>query len=528
MKDKVFYSDFGAVGDGIANDFYAIREAHAYANKNGLPVHAERGKTYRFASGSGTDTITIMTDTYWHGARLVFDDADMQPDMPEYRTPIFTVSSDHQKRVYDAETSPIKSAFKESKNIGFRPGFCAMVVLYNDEVRQYIRNAGVISDNGTSQHEFVMVDADGNIDSGTPLQWNYEKITRLEVINVEDSPITISGDEEGQGVIETISNHSREDDKYLLRVIKIERSNTAFKNVHHVVSCEDLSDQGAPYEGFTHIHSCENIRFENLTLQRYKVFNTYYRSYEIRGTLANNVSWYNCNMSNFFADDGYTVHQGMMGTNYCKNLSFDNVEFNTFDCHHGCYNVTIKNSRLVYISAIGEGTLRIENCEFYICSHGCVVWLRSDYGSTWYGDLIMKDVTVKYSDRNSAIILVNSWWEDHWFGYQAKLPTTIILDGLKIIKYEAETLENGKRIERALGGGAREVSFFHPQIYDFLDVDISEHVSRGGYAENNPYRAPRELLLSRVDISKIRFPNTPMFKDTKLVVEGEKYDWRKA
>ena len=108
MKDKVLYSDFGAVGDGIADDFYAVRSAHAYANEHGLPVYAERGKTYRFGKGSGTDTITIMTDTYWNGARLVFDDSEMQPDMPEYRTPIFTVASDHQPQLYDTETAPIK------------------------------------------------------------------------------------------------------------------------------------------------------------------------------------------------------------------------------------------------------------------------------------------------------------------------------------------------------------------------------------------------------------------------------------
>ena len=80
MKDKVYYSDFGAVGDGVADDFYAVRAAHAYANEQGLPVYAERGKTYRFGKGSGTDTITIMTDTHWNGARLVFDDSEMQPN----------------------------------------------------------------------------------------------------------------------------------------------------------------------------------------------------------------------------------------------------------------------------------------------------------------------------------------------------------------------------------------------------------------------------------------------------------------
>ena len=527
MKDKVYYSDFGAVGDGVADDFYAVRAAHTYANEQGLPVYAERGKTYRFGKGSGTDTITIMTDTYWNGARLVFDDSEMQPGMPEYRTPIFTVASEHQPVIYDAESSPVKRIEKGAVNIGFKPGFRAMVVLYNDDVRQYIRNAGIISDNGTSQHEFVMVEEDGSIDPSTPLQWTYERVTKLEVINVEDKPITISGDDGKQGIIETVSNHSLEDNKYMLRVIKIMRSNTVFENIYHVVSGEDISDNGAPYEGFTHTMRCENVKFKNLTLQRYKVFNTYYRSYEIRGTLANNVVWENCNMSNFFAPDGYTVHQGMMGTNYCKNLVFDNVEFNTFDCHHGCYNVTLKNSRLVYVSAIGEGTLRVENCEFYPCNHGCIVWLRSDYGSTWYGDLILKDITIKYSERNTAITLVNSWWEDHWFGYPAKLPTNVIIDGVKIYKHEACVNGGGKRTEKLLGEGLDKITyFFHSQGDNLKDVDLSRLKSEGGGVEKNPYTAPENLYVNNTDISMINFPKNPMFKDMKVILDGKEYAWQ--
>ena len=172
--------------------------------------------------------------------------------------------------------------------------------------------------------------------------------------------------------------------------------------------------------------------------------------------------------------------------------------------------------------------MRIENCEFYVCSHGCVVWLRSDYGSTWYGDLVMKDVTVKHSDRNSVIVLVNSWWEDHWFGYQAKLPTNIILDGLKVIKYKPGIDGDEKRTEQVVGEWLDEVSFFHPQTYSFCDIDISRHRNDGGYAERNPYQAPDKLILSRVNIDKIKFPNTPMFKDTTVVVDGEKYDGWKA
>ena len=40
MGEKRFvnYLDFGAVGDGITDDFAAILQAHEYANENQLPV----------------------------------------------------------------------------------------------------------------------------------------------------------------------------------------------------------------------------------------------------------------------------------------------------------------------------------------------------------------------------------------------------------------------------------------------------------------------------------------------------------
>ena len=47
MEIVARYSDFGAVGDGVANDFAAIKATHDYANEHGLPVEGQPGKTYR-------------------------------------------------------------------------------------------------------------------------------------------------------------------------------------------------------------------------------------------------------------------------------------------------------------------------------------------------------------------------------------------------------------------------------------------------------------------------------------------------
>ena len=40
LKKIVSYEDFGAVGDGVTDDFDAIARAHAYANENNpITIH---------------------------------------------------------------------------------------------------------------------------------------------------------------------------------------------------------------------------------------------------------------------------------------------------------------------------------------------------------------------------------------------------------------------------------------------------------------------------------------------------------
>lgn len=72
-KKYVSYEDFGAVGDGVTDDFRAIRDAHAYANEKGLPVLGTPGKNYLiFDTSLGTDSILsveIRTDVDWQASR---------------------------------------------------------------------------------------------------------------------------------------------------------------------------------------------------------------------------------------------------------------------------------------------------------------------------------------------------------------------------------------------------------------------------------------------------------------------------
>ena len=117
-----------------------------------------------------------------------------------------------------------------------------------------------------------------------------------------------------------------------------------------------------------------------------------------------------------------------MGSNYCKNLTYDGCIFSRFDAHQGTYNATIKNSEIGHqkLSVIGQGTLYVENTVFH---SDTVVALRGDYGCTWRGDVILKDITV---NNVGTPILVNAGWNNHYFGYTCYLPERIVIDGIKL------------------------------------------------------------------------------------------------
>ena len=104
----VCYEDFGAVGDGKADDFRAIREAHLYANEKGLPVLGTPDKNYRiFDTTLGTDTILsveIKTDVDWQGATLTIDDRTLTTirgcDTPMSRRHVFDVLPDDEGKMF--------------------------------------------------------------------------------------------------------------------------------------------------------------------------------------------------------------------------------------------------------------------------------------------------------------------------------------------------------------------------------------------------------------------------------------------
>ena len=71
---SVYYEDFGAVGNGVHDDFDAIEATHKYANEHGLSVKAKESSTY-YIGANFTRSIPVDTDTDFCGAHIIIDDS---------------------------------------------------------------------------------------------------------------------------------------------------------------------------------------------------------------------------------------------------------------------------------------------------------------------------------------------------------------------------------------------------------------------------------------------------------------------
>lgn len=542
---NINYDDFGAVGDGVTDDFAAIYAAHTEANMYGLNVHATEGKTYRIGPKTGKYSIPVKTNTYWHGASFIFDDKGIVQSDVEFGTHIFHIMPDVGlvNSFTEADGNvPIATLAKGAKSLGYAPEFEAYIMVQNSEVRHFIRS-GSNADNGYAQHEFILVHDDGTIDDSTPVQWDYTKITDLVVYNISDEDIEFlggDGDERATVTTNFIAAPFQSVDRYTRRNIYITRSNVVIKNINHVIIGEADATSGVPYEGFIESQNCSNVTYENITFQRpQRWWNTITnkdmsRSYEVRASAVNNFRLINCDQSNFFHNpDGTNSNNGMMGTSYCRNMYVENCFMNTVDAHRGVYNLTIKNTTLVYLSIIGAGTLDCDGVTFYATrdnssdAHG--IWIREDYGSTFEGEFYLKDITIRYNktksqgvpvDRSEITIISATHRADHYYGYQTYLPKNVYIDGVDAVEIEISVDGNGVRTETEVARNARPVYIYPSDISD-LTVDISDPYGGGGV---NPYIGTENFYFKNCEDIELIYPTAPQFKNSTVNIYDEETD----
>jgi len=485
----VRYSDFGASGDGKTDDIDAIVAAHAYANDNDLTVKADAGATYYI--GGKERTAIIQTDTDFGSAAFIIDDTDLQ----NIKASVFMVSSSLSAFELEGISSLKRNQAKIDASL---PGPC-LVTVTNFNVKHYIRY-GLNQNNGSAATDIFVVDQNGNVDMDGPIIWDFDQITEMTALPMDEKTLNITG-----GRFTTIANQAESKYNYHSRNIAIKRSNVVIDGLEHHITGE--GDHGAPYSGFFNISDCANVTVKNTTLTGHKTYSTIgaagkpvsMGSYDLSVSRAINISFINSSQTNDINDRTYW---GILGSNYCKNLLYDNCSFSRFDAHKGVANATIRNSTLGHmgINAIGFGILTVENTTI---NGRTLVNLRSDYGSTWQGELIIRDCVFVPSAGNtaSASLIGGSNSGQHDFGYTCYMPERITIENLKI--------EDSNHPDDYQG----------PAIFSNFNKEMTDD----SYQEQFPYVKTKEVILRNVTTTSGKAlrvsDNSFMFKDVKVVTD---------
>ncbi|MEM1324939.1 MAG: hypothetical protein AAGI23_03240 [Bacteroidota bacterium] len=465
LKTKPFlqYSDFGAKGDGKTDDLDAIIATHAFANEHQLPVKADEGYTYYI--GGEDRTAIIQTNTDFGTAQFIIDDTQLE----NRQAPVFVVQSSLQSFPIEG----LATLKRNQEKIDIALSQSCLITVTNSNVKHYIR-FGLNQNNGSPQTDIFVVDQAGNVDMNAPIIWDFDTITSAKVLPIDSTTLTITG-----GRFTTIANQAESKYDYHHRNLTIQRSNVIVDGLEHRIIGE--GNQGAPYSGFITIKDCAYVTVKNALLTGHKTYQTIgaagkpvsMGSYDLSVGRSLNVSFINCRQTNNIHD---LTYWGILGSNYCKNLLYDNCTLSRFDAHKGVANATIRNSTLGHmgINAIGSGTLTVENTT--VRGRGFIK-LRTDYGSTWQGEFIIRNCTFIPEGNLSFPALISGYYSgQHDFGYTCYMPERILLESVHI----------------------DDTRFSDNYQYPVVFSDFNSEMTDEMYEERFPYVRTQEVVLDEV------------------------------
>ncbi len=483
---SVSYSDFGAIGNGKTDDMDVIAATHAFANLHGLLVKADAGATYYI--GGKERRAVIQTNTDFGTATFIIDDTDVK----NRNAAIFTVSSG----LKPIKLENISSIRRNQQKIDVPlPGPC-LITVTNSNIKQYIR-FGLNQNDGSSQTDIFIVDKNGKVDMNAPIIWDFDQITEITALPIDENLLKITG-----GRFTTIANKAESKSTYYSRGISIRRSHVLVEGMQHNIKNE--GDHGAPYGGFINIGNCAYVTVKNTILTGHRTYSAIgaagkpvtMGTYDLSVNRAVNISFVNCSQTNDINNNKYW---GIMGSNFCKNLLYDNCTLSRFDAHQGVANATIRNSTLGHmgINAIGSGLLTIENSTVRGRSF---VNLRRDYGSTWHGEVVIRNcVFVPAGGKSVSASLISGFYSgQHNFGYTCYMPERITIENL--------------RIDDAI----HPDNYQGPAIFSNFNPEMKDNT----YQEKFRYVKTNEVILKNITTASkkvLRLSDNPfMFKDVKV------------
>ena len=437
VVSRVYYSEFGAVGNGKVDDFKAILATHRYANEGGQKVMGDKDAKY-YISDEFTESVIIKTDTDFNGATFIVNDKGSTAY--KYRSlELFKIDRDYPYKSYN------KTQIEELCGTGLTVSMTdtefpwlaplleakSIVRFINDTHRDFIRH-GANENSGSTRRDTYIVNPDGTLEADVPIAFEFDLITKIEIWRADDTPITVEN-----GFFENLCCETVIETQFkclyhaYYRGFKIYRSNTTFRNIKHTMVDEptlnvnaqkdkngDLKsgtatwgtrDESYPYYGFFHVQQSYNVLGEDLILDGHT---TYYEdkpatastgsvpnpvpmgSYDI--IIENSSRTYLKNVvqqDNEHTGLGDERYWGIMSSNFTKNVFFEDCAINRFDAHQGFWNATLIDTTIGHsFNVVGGGKLYCERVTKI--TGNSFIYHRGDYGATFNGDIELVDCTL--------------------------------------------------------------------------------------------------------------------------------------
>jgi hypothetical protein len=158
-------------------------------------------------------------------------------------------------------------------------------------------------------------------------------------------------------------------------------------------------------------------------------------SYDLHANSVVDFKLVNCRMNNITD----STRWGVIASNFCKNIHVENCIISRLDAHMGVSGTyTVKDSFIGWqgVKAIGRGLLTLDNVTSYGNS---LVEFRRDYGSTWEGDVVIRDCSWIPSggarDNLELFGMKNNGLHD--FGYVCSMPRNVEIVNLHVDDFGA-------------------------------------------------------------------------------------------
>ena len=469
-NNYITYESFDTSSEEGFDNYQAIYDAHIYANYYGYNIKATLD-TYHIYKLEQTNFIHVQTNTDWNNATFIIHDEGIN-NIETRNNPIFKIEAKQSGiTITDRDILDKIQVTKTTTNIPELSGYGnAICIIYNENKMQYIRY-GVNQDAGRSQRDFFKIDNDGNVLN--EIQWDFDYISEILILPIPEETIIV---ENGNFITILPEQKFEQDSGYFLRNIYCNRSNTIIQNINHKVNNKDYI--GGPYKGFINLYEVSDVIVKDSTLFSHKYENK--SNYDLFIEYAVDIKIENVT-SNDIEDPN---RWGIVGTDYTKDIVYENCTLNRIDAHTGVHNLTIDNCTIGIkgITVIGSGDLNIINST--IKSNNYLIELRQDYGSTWNGNIYITNCIYEPKNSQQLIYFYVSYDDEntlHNFGYDLYLPN-IFIDGLIINDTESTYIDNN--------------------IYLFYNNEYYTGTNNGDISE--VYTLPEEIFINNYETTSGR------------------------